>query len=410
MPQEFVYFGNTWLAHHPGWTMYTWTDRHVSGLTQPATLEQSTAKSGKSNVLRYEILVRYGGVYIDTDFECLRNIEPILNNVACFVGMQCPDVANNAIIGAVPGHAFIRDLVVHIPARARVMSGGLSIRQSGPYYLTERLRGRRDVTVFPASVFYPYQWHERWRRHEHFPSAYGVHHWSLSWRKRPLSKPCSKTPSVSVVVINAAIDVRRLRWALEGLCEQTAPATFEALLLDRTGHDGIRRLAASYSDRIRIHYVAEGHLQQGLVSHDLRHYIKGCLGKRVILLDSRCVADPELVEWHARLGGEAVAGFSSSRFYPAGKFFDFKPPLDYDSLRMHSVADPRYSKLNGPALDHWHNVRVCCISVPRNTLVSIGLPTGLDCRSGAAWFARELSLRGYSVLALPPKAQVTQLM
>ena len=28
----------------------------------------------KSDILRYEILHTYGGVYIDTDYECVRNI------------------------------------------------------------------------------------------------------------------------------------------------------------------------------------------------------------------------------------------------------------------------------------------------------------------------------------------------
>ena len=28
----------------------------------------------KSDILRYEILYKYGGVYIDTDYECVTNI------------------------------------------------------------------------------------------------------------------------------------------------------------------------------------------------------------------------------------------------------------------------------------------------------------------------------------------------
>ena len=28
----------------------------------------------KSDILRYEILQKFGGVYIDTDYECLQNI------------------------------------------------------------------------------------------------------------------------------------------------------------------------------------------------------------------------------------------------------------------------------------------------------------------------------------------------
>src|SRR2546429_4401108 len=101
MPPEYVAFGNTWLAHHPGWTMHTWTDAFIPKLHNDSAFRRSTALSGKANILRYEILLRHGGVYIDTDFECLRNIEPLLHDVSCFVGLQSPELANNAILGAV---------------------------------------------------------------------------------------------------------------------------------------------------------------------------------------------------------------------------------------------------------------------------------------------------------------------
>jgi mannosyltransferase OCH1-like enzyme len=32
----------------------------------------------KSDILRYEVLHKLGGVYVDFDFLCLKNIEPLL--------------------------------------------------------------------------------------------------------------------------------------------------------------------------------------------------------------------------------------------------------------------------------------------------------------------------------------------
>ncbi len=410
MPREFVQFGESWLAHHPGWSMYTWTDEFAAHLCHSDTLRRSKAKSGKANVLRYEILRRYGGVYVDTDFECLKNIEPILQDVSCFVGLQGPEVANNAIIGAVPGHPFLQDLVDNIPARVKALAGGLSIKQSGPYYLTERLQYHRGVTVFPPWVFYPYQWHERWRRHERFPSAYGVHHWALSWRKRRTSVPCTTTPQSSVLLVNFVPDVPRLRWVLEGLCEQTAAGSFEVVLLDHSRQECIRTLSESYASRIRITYAPGRSVQHGLVSGELQHYARRCKGERVILLDGRCVPDPGLVESHGRLGTEAIVGSSNPRIYPAEKFFSFTPPLDYDSLRMHAAADARYSCLkSGGARDHWRNVREGCISVPREVFAAVSIPAEVDRSAGGKWLARELSFQNHQVVALNREAQVTRL-
>jgi|SRR5579871_2318088 len=408
MPLEFVEFGISWLAHHPGWNMHTWTDAHAAGLANRETMARSVARSGKANVLRYEILWRYGGVYVDTDFECRKNLEPLLENVSCFVGLQSPGLANNAIIGSVPAHPFLHDLVANVHAGVRTHR--LSIKQSGPYYLTERLRGRRDVTVFPTEYFYPYQWHERWRRHEHFPGAYGVHHWSLSWRKHRISTPCVGEPELSVLLINSSSDAQRLTWALEGLCQQTASGRFDVVVMDHSRSEVIRRTVQSYGGRLRVHYLAANPPQRGLLGEEIQRCAASCRAPRIILLDGHCVPDPGLVQSHAELGGGATAGFSSQRVYPPEKLFSFVPPLDYDALRMHAVADPRLLvSQSSPLSCDWRVVTECCISAPRSSILGLRIPPGLAVSAGAKWLARELLGRGHELLAMPDQARVTRL-
>ena len=405
MPREFVDFGNSWLAHHPGWTMHTWTDSWASWLSNRDAFKKSAAQSGKANILRYEILLRYGGVYVDTDFECLKNIEPLLQNVTCFVGLQSPELANNAIIGSIAGHPFLRDLVHNIPARMKV-APPLSIKQSGPYYLTERLRGRRDVTVYPPALFYPYQWHERWRRHEVFPLAYGVHHWALSWRKGSKSKPCSIAPRASVVLVHTSGNLLRLQWALEGLCEQTAVGTFEVLVVDSTQQNTVLQLVSNYAGRLRIGYRASYPAQRGLLSEEVRRYVSTCHSPRVILLDSQCVPDRELVGSHARLSDSAVVGYSRQRLYPSQKIYPFAPPLDYDSLKIHSIPDRRYTPSNAG----WRDIPEACISMPKSALAQLRIPADLGLREGGRWLARELNSRDFKLTATSGRTFVTRLL
>ena len=218
LPTDFEGFGQTWLQHHPGWTLHTWTDEHLHRALNRNAIERSVATSGKANIMRYEILLNCGGIYIDTDFECFHNIEPLLQGVQCFVGLQSANLANNAIIGAVPNHPFVQDLVYGLETRMAQFSRDKSITQSGPYYLSDVLALHSDVTVFPPEVFYPYQWHERWRRFEKFPTAYAAHHWSLSWKMHDRRNLHQQPPEISVLVINILPDAARLRWALAGLC------------------------------------------------------------------------------------------------------------------------------------------------------------------------------------------------
>ena len=117
-------------------------------------------------------------MYVDTDFEPLRSFEDRLPGLSCFFAWEHQDeVANNAIMGAVPGHPFLRRLIDNLPASILSRPGQRPSKTSGPRYLTRELRAApEDVTVFPEAQFYPYrygQWDRCW---ETFPEAFAVHH------------------------------------------------------------------------------------------------------------------------------------------------------------------------------------------------------------------------------------------
>ena len=100
MPDEFARFGQTWLEQHPGWTMRQWGDDNLPPLRNQVLFDEVESFSAKSDVLRYELLWLYGGVYIDTDFECLRSIEPLLEKVQVFASFETDWSVNGALMGA----------------------------------------------------------------------------------------------------------------------------------------------------------------------------------------------------------------------------------------------------------------------------------------------------------------------
>lgn len=42
----------------------------------------------KADILRYELLYFFGGIYIDTDFLCIKNIDKLLNNYDGITGNE----------------------------------------------------------------------------------------------------------------------------------------------------------------------------------------------------------------------------------------------------------------------------------------------------------------------------------
>ena len=80
-PEEFAAYQQTWVDHHPDWELRFWTEENLptsSELRRPEVAERLRAPWERADILRLEVVWRHGGVHVDTDFECLRPIEPLI--------------------------------------------------------------------------------------------------------------------------------------------------------------------------------------------------------------------------------------------------------------------------------------------------------------------------------------------
>ena len=201
IPAEFIAYGEGWRKNHPEWMHILWTDHPqppMEGITiaQPFGLrnqelydkaEEIAPKNVgqfRADVLRYELMLAPGGVYVDADFECLRPLEPLLTKVSAFAAWERDGVwLNNAILGSTPYLDFYSQLVGRLWESVSANTGKRPNVMSGPQYMTriyrERQRARlMTLTVFPQALFYPYSWNELHRKGQRFPQAYAVHHWN----------------------------------------------------------------------------------------------------------------------------------------------------------------------------------------------------------------------------------------
>jgi mannosyltransferase OCH1-like enzyme len=182
MPEEYQAYGESWRRHHPEWEMRLWTDADAADLGCAEAIERARSYVEGSDLMRYEVLRRHGGVYVDTDFEALRPIDPLLDGITAFTAharVGRTKIGTGAM-GCVAGHpAFSRAAEL---AHERV--GAVRLGETGPWLMTEIVHEFPDVTVFPAELFYPYHWSELHLRHSEFPDAYAVHHWSLRFQEK----------------------------------------------------------------------------------------------------------------------------------------------------------------------------------------------------------------------------------
>ncbi|MDF2614695.1 MAG: hypothetical protein K0S71_2481 [Clostridia bacterium] len=181
IPEEFIAYAQTWRKYHPDWEMKLWTDENMIPLKNQAYYDNAKELAKKADIARYELLYQFGGIYIDCDVECLKNIEPLLSGIEAFAGAEDDYYITNAIMGCTVHNPIMKCIIENIPVSIQKNSALEINYQTGPIFITELLKGAPQFKVFEKDTFYPYHWTEKYRKGEKFEKAYAVHHWAASW-------------------------------------------------------------------------------------------------------------------------------------------------------------------------------------------------------------------------------------
>ncbi len=203
LPKKYKAIQASWRAHHPDWEYRLWTDEDVKGFKmQNRALFDSAVNWGeKADILRYEILDQFGGLYVDTDFECLRAFDVLHHLCDFYIGLECIEPKfqaprmSNALIACAPGHPLIKECLNSVSGDGpRDNFDGIQAR-TGPGMITRAFyRFLDDKThknvALPSTYFYPLPASERdgtfggkiketWVQEESF----AIHYWDGSWIK-----------------------------------------------------------------------------------------------------------------------------------------------------------------------------------------------------------------------------------
>jgi len=166
-----------WMAsirrHHPRWEYRLWDEQGIyEGLRIDVAALPYTKAAGKANVVRLHVVRQFGGIYLDTDIECLRPMDSLLGYRA-FAARQSDGRLCNAVFGAVPNHPWI-DAQLALAPRYHGSPGGW-----GPRVMTEAQT--EDVTIVPTEWFYSWSWNAPEQEQRVHPGAILVHYWAKSW-------------------------------------------------------------------------------------------------------------------------------------------------------------------------------------------------------------------------------------
>ncbi len=191
-PEKYKMYRDSWIKNHPDWEYKLWTEKEIDqlGLTNREMYDHAVNYGEKSDIARYEILYRFGGLYVDTDFESYKSLDALHKTYDFYIGIQPLDTGHVqlgiGIIGSRPGHQLLKAAIENIGKKKKIAEP--IVLRTGPFFFTilfYHLAAKcvDNVIALPSGFFYPMGYHEKvydikkWLR----PESLANHHWAGSW-------------------------------------------------------------------------------------------------------------------------------------------------------------------------------------------------------------------------------------
>lgn len=186
MPEEFIYYGKTFMEKHPNWIYKLWTDDNlpIDDFINKKFFKEVDGYVLKVDMARFEILNLFGGVYADCDFEFYRNIENLIHGLDIFSAGERKGIVGNAILGSIAKHPLLPKILKAMPQSIKENEQYGPNIKTGPVFLTKLLKND-ELTVFGPELFFPAPAGVQLPRDlgDMYPEAYAMHHWAASWVK-----------------------------------------------------------------------------------------------------------------------------------------------------------------------------------------------------------------------------------
>ncbi|MDR0812491.1 MAG: hypothetical protein LBO63_00585 [Oscillospiraceae bacterium] len=111
VPREYAAFIENWRKLHPEWEIIKWNEENYDCENNDwirLAIEQKNY-SLAADVIRSNVLLNYGGVYLDVDIELFKPLDDLVNENDFFIGYETDFWFGCAILGAKKNHQIMRE-------------------------------------------------------------------------------------------------------------------------------------------------------------------------------------------------------------------------------------------------------------------------------------------------------------
>ena len=175
---------------HPDWTYKLWTDKDVTpfNFSNYDYIMNTDVYAQKADIMRYEILYKYGGVYFDTDFKLYKSLDTLINfNKELIICNEVDENVEYMSIGFIMSKPYL-NLLKKCADNIKNVDFKLPINQAtGPWYfggiLKYNLNKNKDILMLKTNVMYPIHYNNKELCEGFIPlnNTIGIHVWDKSW-------------------------------------------------------------------------------------------------------------------------------------------------------------------------------------------------------------------------------------
>jgi hypothetical protein len=191
MPEDYVEWMKSWKRFCPDYEIIRWDETNYDIAKNEYMHEAYKAKkwSFVSDYARIDVINQYGGIYLDTDVELIRNLDMLLYQAA-FAGIDSFGYVNLGLgFGAYTNNKILRELLrfydeLHFKKEDGTYdTTGCPILQNEVYVKHGFKNGQCSnidgMNIYPPSVFAPQDFYTGEINITEY--TYSIHHYAASW-------------------------------------------------------------------------------------------------------------------------------------------------------------------------------------------------------------------------------------
>jgi len=191
IPDIYLEYIESWLKNHNDWIFCFWNNENIPKLINQKYYDDTNIYAMKADILRYELLYIFGGVYIDCDFLCLKNIDEIISKYIGFSGYESSEYIAIGIMGFMKNDNILLNIIKNISYSINT-NKDLNINKSipeltGPIFFTNMWNkyNTNKHYSFPINYFYSYTYEDKNnnKKYNIKDDNYAIHMWGYSWNK-----------------------------------------------------------------------------------------------------------------------------------------------------------------------------------------------------------------------------------